>query len=620
MYGMIDKEHFTYWSIYRYPAAHNGSTLNVDHLKNAVPEHRLVMLDMDQKLELVSLLEAERKVIRNITSMFIRNYAWKKALTLNMRAKDGQPIRHVRDILDSMVHDRSRLNWAKGFTSLRLQFEGREWIDDLEREIQESGFGGTPIRYLQAYDSNTGLRTKRKLLPSCQNVVVPNGKKKPVKFTAIANQVKRKFQLSVGDFKQSLYRRTGLKVAWRLVKTQHIGLCTSSDMEALAMNLEIAGASGTPADTAAWGTAISSYQVMVGNTTTTPTTYTVAPSDDVNTKNAVAATIDVNADPNTALTIHDTEEGTTTHDYNVADKNDGKKAATKTPVTTDDDVAPPVATATGTEVAALTTIPTSTPVVNDDDAQTETNDDVDEATTGDATTTAATPVILDVGENDANLDLKDKLRVVMEKLHCAEREGLVSKQALVSMTKAQANETERVELAAAKSLAQASLDKRATDVALKTASDAKEAKAAKAKEERLAKAVVKAAKAAVEKAAKLAKAAEEKAAKATKTAEIKAAKAAKTANEKATKAEVKAARTEEDKATKAVKMQDEKATKAKAKAAKSEKAKEGKAEKAAKAKEEKAVKAVNEKKEKAAKGDKKIMAIPVKNKRVSATL
>jgi hypothetical protein len=92
MYGMIDKEHFTYWSIYRYPAAHNGSTLNVDHLKNAVPEHRLVMLDMDQKLELVSLLEAEHKVIRNITSMFIRNYAWKKALTLNMRAKDGQPI------------------------------------------------------------------------------------------------------------------------------------------------------------------------------------------------------------------------------------------------------------------------------------------------------------------------------------------------------------------------------------------------------------------------------------------------------------------------------------------------------------------------------------------------
>jgi hypothetical protein len=87
-----------------------------------------VTLDIEQKIDLVGLLEEELKVIRNITGMFIRNHTWKKAHTLHMTIQDGKQIQHVGDILESIVHEMTRLNWAtKGFTALRLQFEGGVW-------------------------------------------------------------------------------------------------------------------------------------------------------------------------------------------------------------------------------------------------------------------------------------------------------------------------------------------------------------------------------------------------------------------------------------------------------------------------------------------------------------
>jgi hypothetical protein len=82
LYGKHETDKFCYWSANQYPASHNGSLLTLQHLSGAVPAALLDTLTHTAKLELVSLLEEERRVIRNICSQYYRDNGWRKAYAL----------------------------------------------------------------------------------------------------------------------------------------------------------------------------------------------------------------------------------------------------------------------------------------------------------------------------------------------------------------------------------------------------------------------------------------------------------------------------------------------------------------------------------------------------------
>jgi hypothetical protein len=241
-YGVVDTTLYTYWSVNRYPAAQNGSKITIDHLCGSVSPTRLETLTMQQKCALVDLLEQERRVIRNITSQFIRNHAHTKARNLQMKTKHGISIRNVKDILTSMVDNMTRLNWAKGFVALKLQFQGREWVDDLQQQIMDRGFGSPSIRYYEKYDMESEVKLTLEAASGKRSAhCVPSGKQKAIKFDPIANVEKRKFYNVVKEFELTLARRTGIMVDWasfwKKCSNRNMGLSTDADMEAIGANL-----------------------------------------------------------------------------------------------------------------------------------------------------------------------------------------------------------------------------------------------------------------------------------------------------------------------------------------------------------------------------------------------
>jgi hypothetical protein len=242
-YGLLDTKDFTYWSIQRYPAAHNGSQLTISLLESesAVSTATLQTLDHDAKLQVIALLNEERQVIRNLTAIFIRDNSWKKAKTLLLHPVNNHcSIMSVTDILDSMHQEMTLLNWAKGCIAYRIQFQGRQWIDDLEGAIMDGGFGGTPIRYFEEYDTETGVKLHAQTIAATRNPAgIPTGRKRHPKFSAIANVVKRKCSQLISEFETALGKRTGYTISWDTMDKKTMYVFRQSDIVDLANKLKV---------------------------------------------------------------------------------------------------------------------------------------------------------------------------------------------------------------------------------------------------------------------------------------------------------------------------------------------------------------------------------------------
>jgi hypothetical protein len=152
-----------YWSWDRYPNAHRRATIDVSHLVRLVPN--LHTFSQQAKQRLVTLLEEERKVVRNLAGSYLRDKIWKKGRALGMMKPEGGLVQMATDVIRSMVGLRTKDNWARGAIALHYQFIGKEWVRDLEQHILATAFS-VPILYLEEYDLETAQKLPRAAISS----------------------------------------------------------------------------------------------------------------------------------------------------------------------------------------------------------------------------------------------------------------------------------------------------------------------------------------------------------------------------------------------------------------------------------------------------------------------